>query len=356
MTIKQTRKTPEEIKEEILLHLKRGPLSTKKLSDLLGSNWSTINSYLEELKDRGDVREIYSRENLKIYIRADYPVFYGLPLDEDKLKESLFLLSKIIGRWKIVNGSTITKTPLQKIAVELIKNNSLNVPVVRFHYGKVLTTYMEPEKIQQIVKVYGVKKLNIVDKTIDEEINKHTNIAWLERKKQYESHSDMKLFLLSDYVSYSISKNKIDEPGKILDLFHNFLLEIPTDEKYSLLFKKYHDFISVVNFIFNSDQFNNGSKEEREHYFKEILNTFDSLWQTLTTEFFFNDIEFFIKQDFKEILQFIKDSKLKNYYSEIDEKLSNLLDYKKTLTPKKIDLSEDEKGIIEILLEGANEE
>ena len=36
MTIKQTRKTPEEIKEEILLHLKRGPLSTKKLSDLLG--------------------------------------------------------------------------------------------------------------------------------------------------------------------------------------------------------------------------------------------------------------------------------------------------------------------------------
>ena len=99
MTIKQTRKTPEEIKEEILLHLKRGPLST-------------INSYLEELKDRGDVREIYSRENLKIYIRADYPVFYGLPLDEDKLKESLFLLSKIIGRWKIVNGSTITKTPL----------------------------------------------------------------------------------------------------------------------------------------------------------------------------------------------------------------------------------------------------
>jgi len=348
------RKTSQQIKEEILSHLIKGPLSTKKISDLLQSNWSTINNYLEELKDCGEVREIYSRENLKVYVRTDYPVFYGLPLDKDKLKKSLFLLSKIVEKWNAKNKGPIAKTTLQKIAVEVVRNNSLDIPVVRFHYGRVLATYFEPEKSQEIIKIYNILKLNISDKIIEDEIEKHTNIAWKEKKNQYENHPDMKIFYLSDNISHSISINDIDQK-KILDLFYNLFLEIPTNERYSYLFKQYHEFMGAVGFIFNSKQFNSSDKDKK-NCLREILDTFNSLWQALTTEFFFEDFESSINEEFKEIVQFIKDSKIKTYYSEIEEKLNNLLEYKKSLNPKKIEIGEDEKKIIEILLEGADEE
>src|SRR3989344_3707618 len=154
----QTRKAAEQIKEEILSHLKKGPISTKKLSDLLQSNWSTTNNYLEELSKEGKVREIYSRENLKVYVRSDYPVFYGLPLDEKKLNDSLFLLSTVIKLWQKKKKTVINKTTMQKIAVNVIKENSLDIPIIRFHYGKVLATYLEPERSQEVINLYKVKE------------------------------------------------------------------------------------------------------------------------------------------------------------------------------------------------------
>jgi len=359
MAIKQTRKTPQQIEEKILSLLKKGPLSTKKLSDILKSNWSTINNYLEELKHDGKVREIYSRENLKVYVRSDYPVFYGLPLEDKKFNDSLFLLSKIIETWQEKKKEMINKTTMQKIAVNVIKKNSFDIPVVRFHYGKVLTTFLEPERYRETITIYGVKEppiSNKIIKAIEYEIEKeeHSNIAWKEKKKQYLEYPDMKIFDLSDSISHSISKSSIDLQ-KMLSLFYDVLLEIPTNERYSYLFKQYHEFIGAVNFIFNSTQFNS-SDEDKKNCLKEILDTFSSLWQALTTEFFFEDIEPIIDKEFKDIMQFIKDSKVKTHCFEIEERLNNLLEYKKSLNPRKVVIGEDEKKIIEILLEGANEE
>ncbi len=354
MAIKQTRKTSEKIKEEILSHLKKGPLSTKKLANLLGSNWSTVNNYLEELKTNGEVREIYSRENLKVYVRTDYPVFYGLPLNEDKIKRSLALLSKIIERWNIKRGEQIAKVPLQKVAVDLIKNNALDIPVVRFHYGKVLATYIEPQKYQEVRETYKIVELDISDKIIDEEIKKHSNFSWKEKKKQYKTHEDMRIFNLADEVYYLISKDKIKEKEQILKLFNEILLEFPIGEKYSNLFNKYYEFVEVVHFIFNTKEFE--QKENTKAFLKEILETFDAIWQGLTTEFFFEDIKPYIQKDYLEIFEFIKESKLQTYYSEIEEKINNLLDYKTSLNLMEIRLDKTEKEILNILIEGANEE
>ena len=55
-------------------------------------------------------------------------------------------------------------------------------------------------------------------------------------------------------------------------------------------------------------------------------------------------------------MNFIKDSKIKTYYGEIEEKINNLLEYKKGLTPSKRELKEEEKKILNIFLEGVNEE
>jgi len=356
---KQTRKTSGQIKEEILSHLKKGPLSTKRLSDLLKSNWSTINAHLEELEREGNVREIYSRENLKVYVRSDYPVFYGLPLDDKKLKDSLFLLSRIIEKWREKKKQAINKTTMQKIAVNVARNNSLDIPVVRFHYGKVLTAYLEPGKYQETMRTYEIKEppnSEFIEKAVEKEIEEggHSNLAWMEKKNQYKAHEDMKIFDLSDRVFYIISKDRDDRTNELLNIFSNILLFIPTSERYSYLFEKYHEFVRAVYFIFNSKEFE--KKEYKKGLLNEILDTFSSIWQALTTEFFFEDIEPAISKEFEEIVDYIKDSKTKTYYFEIDNKLNNLLDYKTSLTIKETKLDETEEKMLNILLEGADEE
>ncbi len=356
MAAKQTRKTSQKIEEEILSQLKRGPLSIKKISEKIGSNWSTVKDYLEKLENDGNVREMSSLDSGRYYVRSDYPTFYGLPLDSEKLKKSLYLLSKINERWNIhkKNEGPIAKTPLQKIAVDLIQKNNLGIPVVRFHYGKVLATHFEPEKSQEIISIYGYSDIGLSDKEIDKEIKNRSNLAWKEKKKQYETHPDMKIFELSDKINYFISKNKTSNPEKILDIFYDILLEFPVQEEYSVLFSKYYDFLGAINLISNSKEFED--EENRRNFLKEILETFDSIWQALTTGFFFQDIKPFISKEFVELVEFVKDAKTQAYYLEIENNLGNLLDYKKSLTLKKIELDEEEKKILKILMGGIDEE
>ena len=359
MVTKQTRKSSQEIKEKILTNLKESPLSTKQLSELLGSNWSTINNYLDELKKEGLVKEIYSRENLKVYIRSDYPVFYGIPLDKKKLNDSVFLLSEIIKKWQEKHKEIISKTAMQKVAVEVILKNNLDIPIVRFHYGKVLTAYLEPEKYQEIIKVYEIKEpynSEIITKAVKKEIEQgnHSNIAWKEKKNQYETHEDMKIFQLSDNLIYTLSKDNVKHKD-IMSLVYDIFLKIPSSEDYSYLFNKYQDFIDALTFIFNSKEFNE-SEENKQHFLRDIIEVFNSLWQALNTTFFFNDIQRFICKDYQEIFYFIKDSKINPLYTEVDDKVNNLSEYKKHLTLNEIKLSALGQKIYNILLEGADEE
>ncbi len=356
MAAKQIRKTSQKIKDKILSQLKEGPFSIKRLSEKIGSNWSTVKEYLKELEDEGKVREMTSLDSGRYYVRSDYPTFYGLPLDSEKLKKSLYLLSKITERWNVhkKNEGPIAKTPLQKIAVDLIQKNKLDIPVVRFHYGKVLVTRFEPEKSQEIISIYGYTDVEISDREIDKEIRNRSNLAWKEKKKQYETHPDMKIFNLSDEIYYTLSKNKTSNPEKILDMFYELLLEFPVQKEYSILFSKYYDLLGAIKLISNSEEF--GDKENRRNFLKEILETFDSIWQALTTEFFFQDVKPFISKEFVDLFEFIKESKTQSYYVEVEERLNNLLDYKMSLAIKEIKLDETEEKMLNIFLEGADEE
>lgn len=359
----KTKKTPEQIKEKILSCLKKGPASTKKLSEKLKSNWSTINAYLEELKREGLVRETYSRGNLKMFARTDYPVFYGLPLGEKEFNDSLFILSEIAESWKKEKKSNVSKTTMQKIAVEVVGSNSLvKVPVVRFHYGKVLAVSL-PDNPAFTLETYRIRppeNEKELRRIIMKEIRsgKYSNIAWKDRRNQYErrdKHPEMEIFLIKEKLLHLFIKKEKD-PEKIMDLLDDLFLKIPTSENYSEIFVKYHEFLEATYLVLNSKEFCNGNEEKKENYMGEIRETFNSLWQFLTTEFFFEDIRPEISEEFREMADYVKELKTKTCSFETEEKLNNLAEYGKILKPKKIRLDEDEQRIAEILMEGANEE
>jgi len=359
MTIKQTRKSPEEIRDKILLKLKECPSTIEKLRKELDSNWSTINNYLEKLKEDGEVREIVLRNNLKFFVRTDYPSFYGLPLDKRVLNEGLFLLKTIIEEWRDKNKETINKTTMQKIAVEVVRENKqIDIPILKFHYGKTLPLYLEPENYSCVVKEYEIiepKNKEEIVKAVREEINsgKHHNIAWQEKRRQYENHEDMKIYLTSDNISRDILKKKIGEE-KLLTYFSEILLHLPTSDNYSYIFEKYSSFLSAVNFIFNTKEFK--EEKQKENLLKEILDTFNSIWDLLTIEFYFNGFELICKEEFKELLETIRQVKIDVSLFNLEDKLNNLLDYKKSLNIEEIKLNETEEKMLNVLLEGANEE
>jgi len=352
------RKNAEQIQEEILFYLKDGPKSIKKLSDLTESTWATINFHLENLKKENKVREILSVNNLRVFIRKDYPVFYGLPLDKEKRNLSLYLLTKIIDSWKkIYDGEIPNKTTVQKIAVEIAKKEpSLKLPVVRFHYGKVLPVSIDPQNADQLLIDYNVsepKNSEDLIKKIDNEIKngKHTNIAWKEKKQQYEKHEDMKIYLLKnkiEYASYNKDNFEADAEKAIYDLF----LEIPSTQRYSYYLQRYHDFIGAFKLIISSDEF----EKEKKQYIQEIIEVFNSIWQSLTTQFFFEDFGSQTDKELEEIQKNIEKNTFEIDIFQIDDKITNLLSYRNYLNIKKKELNENEKKIINILLEGANEE
>ncbi len=358
--IQKDRKTAGQIEEEILSRLKEGPSSIEKLRKDLDSNWSTINNYLEKLKEEGKVREIVLRNNLKFYIKSDYPSFYGLPLNKKVLNDSLFLLKTIVDVWKAEkNGEIINKTTMQKIAVEVIRNNNVNLPVLKFHYGKTLPVFLEPEDYSCTIQQYQItepeNKEEII-KFVKDEINsnKHKNIAWREKRIQYENHDDMKIYEISDNVSRDIIKKEIKD-GKLLKCLSEILLQIPTSNNYSYIFEKYSEFLNAVNFIFNTKEFKE-NQEQKENLIKEIFDTFNSIWDLLTIEFYFNEFRSFCKEEFRELLETIKQVKVDISFFNLEDKLNNLLDYKNSLSLEKIELTKDEEKILNIFLEGADEE
>lgn len=360
MVNKKDRKTSKQIEEKILSKLKEGPSSIEKLRKDLDSNWSTINSYLEKLKEDGQAREIVLRNNLKFYIKSDYPSFYGLPLDKRVLNDGLFLLKTIIEEWRDNKKETINKTTMQKIAVEIIRENKqIDIPILKFHYGKTLPLYLEPENYSCLIQEYEIiepKNKEEIIKAVRTKINssKHNNIAWQEKRRQYENHEDMKIYLTSDNISRDILKKKIEDE-KLLIYFSEILLHLPTSDNYSYIFEKYSDFLNAVNFIFNTKEFKEEPKQ-KENLLKEIFDTFNSIWDLLTIEFYFNGFELICKEEFKELLETIKQVKIDVSLFNLEDKLNNLLDYKKSLNMKEIKLNETEEKMLNVLLEGANEE
>ena len=74
-----SRKTADQIKEDILLHLKEAPLSIEQIRIKVESNWSTINSHLQDLTKEGKVKEIMNKKGIKkIHLSISHDSQYSI--------------------------------------------------------------------------------------------------------------------------------------------------------------------------------------------------------------------------------------------------------------------------------------
>jgi len=345
------RKTPSQIKKEILEFLFEGPKSVNELKEKLGSNWPTIYSYLEKLKKDGEVNEILITDKMKVYRRTDDPIFFSLPFNKDVRLKTLYILKQITRQWKEnKKENELSKTALQKIAVEVIRKCNLNLPVLNFHYGLTTCASFNKDNIQilELIKEPSKNEKEAIDRGILEVIKDphHTGVASEEALYQYNKDNmtfykvKMKLVNLF-YLDKKESKENIKKA--IIELSTLFPIKL---EK---CYEEFNRFVSYATLILS------GNNSEG---LQKIRETFYQLWDKLTTVSFLDGSERFVDLKQKTLFEHMRDINLT--YKEMGYKpyIEELESLAQEIDPFKINMPQNETSneIQKLILEGLENE
>ncbi len=344
------KKSREEIIDSILSFLDEKPLSIQQISEKVGSNWTTINEILEQLKTEGRVKDVVATDKIKILKRTDYPVFYGIPIKKEYRDQTLFIASEIVKEWKEKNkGELPLNTILQKVAVEVINKCKLNLPVLPLHYGLVTALAIKPE--EQINKNYEWKwypEKSFIIKAIKEEIPKHKNKALEEEDIQYTNH-DLKLFQTKKEIIklFKFGLDKTDTKKLEKNLIRMSLFFPSENLEVYNLFDRYVSSCTILLI----------SKTPKKNL-AEIREAFDILWDLATTEMFLRGAKRFVLGEDIQLFELIKGFHLNSKICTAEERISNLESIARSINPDELEVPMDNESIEirRVIAEGAEGE
>ncbi len=265
------RKTPQQIKEEILSKLNDKPLSIEQLrKNIKDSNWSTINIYLKELNKEGKVKEIISTDKAKIYQKIFGDTYFDIPITEEERKKFRTLFSLIIQEYKSYKKIP-SKTHLAKCAVHVIdnKNSGLNdLPIIWYLYGMIPQMVADPsrEYHEETELSHKTKVQNLIKEYVDENRDKGSLQIQIEQHKKYEEE----LYVITDEFFKETNIQSWDDEI-ILKLLNKFFINCPIDNEFPEVFELTEILFSLVNKLSKISNL-------QEHRNK-ILLTFNSLWK-----------------------------------------------------------------------------
>jgi len=271
------RKTAEQIKEEILSCLNEQPSSIEQIRIKIESNWSTVNSYLDELSKEGKVKEIISADKAKIYQRVFGDTYFDLPITGNERKKFRALFSLIIKKYKDVN-MTPNKTQLAKAAVNVIKNpnSELELPVAEYLYGAVPLMIANPsEEYTNEFEFNNEQKLAKIIETYIKE-TKYDSMKKI-KEKNHLNYCD-RLYSIHD-AFLKLSEEEKWNKEKIFKVLNDFFIACPIDEEFNEIFLFTQRFVSTVRKLSYFDLLENNKTK--------ILLTFEALWKYIATYKFY---------------------------------------------------------------------
>jgi hypothetical protein len=304
------RKTSEEIKTAIVNELTKGPKSTSEIAQLINSNWITTEKFILELLQEKRVTELISASKSKVYASTTDPAFFYLPLSQETRNKTLALLSLINERWKEKTNKTPLKTVLQKLAVEFVedqKDLSKDIPIMRFHYGQTLALRYEENSKSDNLKLTKEQEKKLAD-LIDEYQDYSSKDA---KDKQYKK----------DFMKFYNEKEKLWNymAQKSNELAEESLLNMGIYYYPDLVesFGLFDRFVYCAVNVFNL-------KENQEEILSRLKELYSLVWDCLTTESYFNDIQNSIEESKKELFNQIKSNHLLSKINNVREVLNEL--------------------------------
>ena len=315
--ITKDRKTPNEIKEDILIELEKGPKNISEIADNIKSNWITTEKFLTELEDEKKIIELISASKSKVYASKKDLSFFYLPLSQKIREKTLSLLFTINKLWKEENKQSPQRTILQKIAVKFVEENNLQeeIPILRNHYGQTLALRFEEDSYSKEFSLSESQK-----KILKSLIKKYKSLtSSAARLEQYEKPS-MHFYNQKEKLLKDFSKE-----DKIESNFFDLLLEYPSE--LSLSFEVFNREVFCAVNILNSKEIN--------EYLPRLRETFSLIWDCLTTELYFYDAEKLIDKEKIELFNQIKSNYLNSKITNVSNVLEEFENEVVSLEPNK---------------------
>ncbi len=346
------KKTPEEIRAEILNQLKEGPKTIGEIGESVGSNWLTIEKFIKELKEEKIVFEIISSPKMKVYRSTEDLAYYSLPFSDETRNNSSSLLHAIAEKWKKETGVIPSRTMLQKVAVELIEQSTgkiKEIPVLRFHYGQTLAVRYE-ESSSAHYKPFNFNEFQIT--LLKSLIKKYHGRLCRDAKSDQYKKPGMELYrekednLIKGFSFFSQeNKEKIEKSLLNLSIFY------PIELKNS--FPIFDKFIYCSTILLNLKD-----SETKKQSFNKIRELFSLVWDAITTEYFFYDAEKHIPPEKKELFYQIRDSILNLKLASLNSLIADLESEVNSINPEEIESPSDKESleIRQIFAEGAEVE
>ena len=248
------------------------------------SNWSTVNSYLDELSKEGKVKEIISADKAKIYQRIFGDTYFDIPITDDERKKFRTLFSLIIKKYK-EESKTPNKTELSKAAVRVINTPESGLsalPTVWYLYGAIPLMIADPSKEYQeeCVMEHKQKINNVIEIFIKENYDKKSKQIQKEQHKEYND----KLYQLADNF-LELTETQEWDKQRIFETLNDFFVVCPIDEDFKEVFSFTDRFISTVRKLSYFDDLGNNRTGTK------IILTFDALWKFIATYKFYQSIK-----------------------------------------------------------------
>lgn len=261
-----------EIYESIVDFLKKnGSSRVQTISEKTSTRWETVKSALETLEKSEFVQEKNNFYSLKQSLNFDKETILGIMIEPSEKEK----ISKIANRFRELwpKNKFLGKTFLQKMTVELIKKENLNLPYGWYLFGQCTALKMHDETLNK----YGSeKKYDFKIKEIIEEYSQFNDTDELleyhykkEKKKLYLTRLSINNILKKNNLSRELILNVLDiqiqsliwdfeknsdnkDIFEILEGFHSIILKLsklPVEKLNNLKFDIYTTFSLIWELI-----------------------------------------------------------------------------------------------------------
>lgn len=324
-----------------------GPASINDVCSKLKISWATAKSALDMMKEKGEVKEIISNPKIRIFKLTNDPAFFGVPLTKQQKNDALFLFQTIRQEWKSKKDPLLLTT-LQKIAVDTAIKCKCNIPSAQFHYGRVIPVFETPTPLFEIKPP---KNYVVIIDFVKEEIHNHKNYARGEMEDQYEKYG-MTLYQakqrFKDLYKKSKSRDNKDTTKEFEPALISLLMNWPTQNQDPEIFSLFSEYIKEVHGLIVTKTANDN--------LDKINETFNILWDLVTTGLFFRDLERQITPEKKEIFEYIRSSQILSKKENAEERINYLKLFVDSTVEIEMAMDEESLEIRRLLTEGAEED
>ena len=251
-------KSPEKVKEEILKVLDEVPRTVDEIAKLAGTSWPGAKKALEGLVRLGVVKTRKPGKRT-MYYKPTGKTLFGLPIGEREKELLEYILWNAREIWKMTFKTEPGKTNLQKIAVEVDKRLSLDLPTFRYLYGEMslLTTIPEnPPKKVSMEGLYGA---------IEHAVKKYKGTARDAKNIQY-SGEGMKFYRIKQEIVDNWEG--LTSSGMLSKKLVELLLAAPDDE---YIHESIKDFLGIYSMVQN--------KGRIEKFKYQLWSLFEGMWK-----------------------------------------------------------------------------